>query len=90
MNFGAGLNDKLILGLRGNAKLIDGDAPFYAYPFIDMRGIKAMQYQGDKNYAGQSHPAGLWWALVVQARPIMMDLKVIQILSTARVWVYGT
>jgi hypothetical protein len=24
-----------------------GDAPFYAYPFIDLRGIAAMRYQGD-------------------------------------------
>lgn len=23
------------------------DAPYYAFPYIDMRGIKAMQYQGD-------------------------------------------
>ncbi|MBN3522054.1 BamA/TamA family outer membrane protein [Algoriphagus lutimaris] len=24
-----------------------GDAPFYAYPFLDLRGIPAMRYQGD-------------------------------------------
>jgi len=47
------LNDKLILGLRGDAKLMDGSAPFYSYPYIDMRGVKAMQYQGDKTLLGE-------------------------------------
>ena len=47
------LNDQLVLGLRADAKFLNGDAPFYAYPFIDMRGIKAMQYQGDKALLGE-------------------------------------
>jgi hypothetical protein len=47
------LGDRLVLGLRGDAELIDGDAPFYAYPYIDMRGIKAMQYQGDEILLGE-------------------------------------
>ena len=47
------LNDELILGLRADAETIEGDAPFYSYPFIDMRGIKAMQYQGDKTLLGE-------------------------------------
>ena len=55
-----GLNDKLILGFRGDGKVIDGDAPFYSYPFIDMRGIKAMQYQGDKTLLGEVE---LRWAI---------------------------
>jgi len=62
-----GLNEKLILGLRGDAKLIDGDAPFYSYPYIDMRGIKAMQYQGDKTVLGEIELRWAFtprWALV--------------------------
>jgi len=61
------LNKKLVLGLRGSAKSIDGDAPFYAYPYIDMRGIKAMQYQGDKTLLGEAELRWSFtprWALV--------------------------
>jgi outer membrane translocation and assembly module TamA len=47
------LTDNLVLGLRGDAKTIDGAAPFYAYPFVDMRGIKAMQYQGETTMLGE-------------------------------------
>ena len=47
------LTDRLVLGLRGDAEFIAGDAPFFAYPFIDMRGIKAMQYQGDDILLGE-------------------------------------
>ena len=47
------LSDRLVLGLRGDAEFIDGDAPFYSYPFIDMRGVKAMQYQGDDILLGE-------------------------------------
>lgn len=41
------LTKDLVLGIRADGEIIDGDAPFYSYPFIDMRGIKAMQYQGE-------------------------------------------
>ncbi len=47
------LTETLVLGLRGAGQVIDGDAPFYAYPFIDMRGVKAMQYQGDMTLLGE-------------------------------------
>lgn len=52
---------KLVLGLRGAGSLVDGDAPFYAYPYIDMRGIKAMRYQGDATLVGE---AELRWSFV--------------------------
>jgi hemolysin activation/secretion protein len=42
-----------VLGLRADAEVIKGDAPFYSYPFVDMRGIKAMQYQGEKTLLGE-------------------------------------
>ena len=41
------LTDSLVLGLRGDIETLDGLAPFYQYPFIDMRGIPAMRYQGE-------------------------------------------
>ena len=34
-------------GWRFQGKYVLGDAPFYAYPFIDLRGIAAMRYQGN-------------------------------------------
>lgn len=61
------LNDFLVLGLRGNAKAVGGDAPFYAYPYIDMRGVKVMQYQGDKTVLGEAEIRWSFtprWALV--------------------------
>jgi hypothetical protein len=41
------LKKKLLLGLRLDGRVSGGDIPFYAYPFIDMRGIPAMRYQGE-------------------------------------------
>ena len=47
------ITDDWVLGLRGDAKAVDGDAPFYEYPFIMMRGIKVMRYQGEKTLLGE-------------------------------------
>ncbi|MBV1915826.1 MAG: BamA/TamA family outer membrane protein [Pseudomonadales bacterium] len=59
------INPKLVLGLRADVEAMSGDAPFYAYPFIDMRGIKAMQYQGDQVVLGEIELrwefANRWW-----------------------------
>jgi hypothetical protein len=41
------LHPKLSLGLRGDVSLSFGDVPFYMLPFIDMRGVPKMQYQGE-------------------------------------------
>lgn len=38
-----------VLGLRGNVETVGGDRkdiPFYQYPFVDLRGIPVMRYQG--------------------------------------------
>ena len=35
-----------VSGLRFSANVATGDAPFYYLPFIDMRGIPVMRYQG--------------------------------------------
>jgi hypothetical protein len=37
----------IILGWRLHGAFSSGDTPFYALPFIDLRGIPAMRYQGD-------------------------------------------
>lgn len=39
--------DNLVLGARFDGEFAGGDAPFYMLPFIQMRGIPAMRYQGD-------------------------------------------
>lgn len=35
------------LGLRLVGKAVDGNAPFFAYPSVSLRGIPAMRYQGE-------------------------------------------
>jgi len=41
------LSPKWALGLRGDFIQIDGDYPFYAAPYIQLRGIPALRYQGE-------------------------------------------
>ena len=36
------------LGLRLDAEMVDGDVPFFGYPFVNLRGIPAMRYQGEE------------------------------------------
>jgi hypothetical protein len=38
---------KLVLGARLDYRSSTGDPPFYARPFIELRGIPALRYQGD-------------------------------------------
>jgi len=40
------VHPRLVLGLRVDGKFSFDDVPFYALPFIDMRGVPAMKYQG--------------------------------------------
>lgn len=42
--------DTLVLGLRGEVETVEGDpldVPFYQYPFVSLRGIPIMRYQGE-------------------------------------------
>jgi hypothetical protein len=48
------LTDKLVLGLRGEAETLNGEAAFYEYPFINLRGIPAMRYQGETVTVGEA------------------------------------
>ena len=38
---------KLVLGWRLDGDFANGDTPFYALPYIDLRGIPALRYQGE-------------------------------------------
>jgi len=41
------LSKKWALGLRGNVINVEGDLPFFSVPFIELRGIPALRYQGE-------------------------------------------
>ena len=38
--------EKFVLGLRLDASTASGEVPFYAAPFVNLRGIPALRYQG--------------------------------------------
>ena len=41
------LNPNLVFGLRASAQLSFGDVPFYQRPFVQLRGVPVMRYQGE-------------------------------------------
>ncbi|MBE9564513.1 MAG: BamA/TamA family outer membrane protein [Proteobacteria bacterium] len=44
------VSDSLVLGLRSEVETVEGglrDVPFYQYPFVYLRGIPIMRYQGE-------------------------------------------
>ena len=45
---------KLYSGWRFNGSYMVGDAPFYVYPFISLRGIPAMRYQSSNVLVGET------------------------------------
>jgi hypothetical protein len=42
------LSEKFVLGLRAEYTTINGAAPFFAVPYVKLRGIAALRYQGDR------------------------------------------
>ena len=61
------LHPRFVLGLRVAASALDGPAPFYAYPYVSLRGIPALRYQGKT--VGTIEVEGRWnilprWAIV--------------------------
>lgn len=50
------LTGKLNLGVRFDGRYATEEAPFYAVPFIDMRGIPALRYQGDFVFVSEIEP----------------------------------
>jgi hypothetical protein len=61
------LQKTLNLGLRLNGQFVFGDAPFYAQPFIQLRGVPAMRYQGIASYLVETEARwdfSLRWSLV--------------------------
>ena len=39
--------ERYVLGIRLDGTTADGDPPFYAFPYVRLRGIPALRYQGD-------------------------------------------
>lgn len=39
---------RFVLGLRAAGEAVDGDVPFYAYPFVRLRGVPVMRYQNER------------------------------------------
>ena len=48
-----GVHPKVTLGLRLDTQWVNGDAPFYAVPFIQLRGIPAFRYQDEVVLMGE-------------------------------------
>jgi hypothetical protein len=42
------VGENLVVGLRADAQGVNGDVPFYARPYIELRGVPLMRYQGDR------------------------------------------
>jgi len=62
------VGDYSSLGLRLKGETVDGDVPFFGYPFVDLRGIPSMRYQGQDVVVGEAEY--LWgftprWSLVL-------------------------
>lgn len=58
---------KAVLGLRGDGQFARGDVPFYALPFVVLRGIPALRYQGSKVLVAEAelrYKLDPRWALV--------------------------
>jgi hypothetical protein len=47
------LHKKFVLGLRLDYQVISGEAPFFAVPYVSLRGIPALRYQGDRVLTGE-------------------------------------
>ena len=55
------LRKNLILGWRGDLNMSRGDAPFYALPFISLRGVPAMLYQGETAASTEAELRWQFW-----------------------------
>ena len=59
------ITEKLHSKYRFQGSFLFGDAPFYAYPFVDLRGIAAMRYQNETTLVTETEWAynvyNRWW-----------------------------
>jgi outer membrane protein assembly factor BamA len=57
----ASLLPGVTLGLRGDANLSLGDVPFYMCPYISLRGVPVMRYQGNQVAQGELETQWQFW-----------------------------
>jgi hypothetical protein len=91
------LAPKLFLGLRADARRMGDGAPFYVLPYVEMRGVPAVRYQGQ--VVAQAEVEMRWqalgrWSVVGFAGTGAAALEVGQLSSThavqAGVWASAT
>jgi hypothetical protein len=51
----------LFLGLRGDAASSFGDAPFYLQPFVNLRGVPLLRYQGEQSAQAEAELRWQFW-----------------------------
>jgi hypothetical protein len=61
------LSQTLNLGLRTEGQSVDGSAPYFLYPSVDLRGIASARYQGEHTFVVEAE--GRWalderWSLI--------------------------
>lgn len=54
----------LYLGFRGDAGAAFGDAPFYLHPYVSLRGVPVMRYQGEEIAQFESELRWQFWGRV--------------------------
>lgn len=52
------LGGQLVLGLRGDLQTSSGDIPFFAQPYVNLRGVQAARYQNENAAVVEGE---LWW-----------------------------
>ena len=62
-----GVHPDIVLGVRLDGRFSNGNTPFYALPYIELRGIPALRYQGEDVLVVEAEPR--WdftsrWSLV--------------------------
>jgi outer membrane protein assembly factor BamA len=55
------LEPKLTLGVRGDAAFSFGDVPFYLRPFVALRGVPLMRYQGEETAQVEAELRWQFW-----------------------------
>jgi len=86
------LHEKFVLGLRFEYSAIDGRAPFFAVPWIKLRGIPALRYQGER--VGVAEVEGRYnisprWAVIGFAGEGSVSSDIPIIGTEQRIYAYG-
>jgi len=86
------LSEKFTLGLRFDASTVSGDPPFFAVPFVSLRGIPALRFQADT--AGVVEVEGRYkfadrWSGVIFAGAGFTDVKKSELDTNESMNAYG-